>query len=101
MRHIKKFESYKPNQQYIIDDYSDEIQTWLNHYDDRIDSWINSLEDLSDIVSDFKDNDIDLSQEYSVTVGNEDGIKFLSRIVKGEVDLDSIINGLRSIKGDE
>lgn len=96
---IKKFNESNSEYQEILNEYSDKILNWSIRYEEDIDNIIDVLSDLNAILEDFKNENIDLEQEYSLTLGNSTGFKLISDYLNNPEMLNDVINRLDELKG--
>ena len=101
MKHLRKYNEDNFTNQWTVEDYSEKVINWLYDNEDDIDNWIEKLEELSDILEDFNNEGVSLDQEYDVKLKHSEGINFLSAVVQGKINVNDIINGLRSLKNEE
>lgn len=99
MKHIKKFNESNSENQEILNEYSEKILDWSIKYEEDIDNMSEILSDLNTILEDFKNEDIDLDSEYSITLGNSIGIAIISDYINNPNMINDIIETLDKLKG--
>lgn len=99
MKHIKKFNESNSENQEILNEYSEKILDWIIKYEEDIDNMSEILSDLNTILEDFKDEDIDLDSEYSITLGNSIGIDIISDYINNPNMINNIIDIFDKLKG--
>ena len=99
MKHIKKFNESNSENQEILNEYSEKILDWIIKYEEDIDNMSEILSDLNTILEDFKDEDIDLDSEYSITLGNSIGIDIISDHINNPNMINNIIDIFDKLKG--
>jgi hypothetical protein len=99
MKHIKKFNESNSENQEILNEYSEKILDWSIKYEEDIDNMSEILSDLNTILEDFKNEDIDLDSEYSITLGNSIGINIISDYINNPNMINNIIDTFDKLKG--